>query len=344
MVVVAARAAAVAVVDAAAVAAGEDYAMTHMHPTDLQEAPVTRQLIPTGLRRMAAALALALPLAVAAQQSTFPTPEAAVDALTAALKSNDDAAFVALFGAQHRDLVGTGDPAYDAARRAEALAAINSWRTLDARGDNRRVLLMGSQAFPFAIPIVREGNAWRFASEQGRDELLNRRIGANERNAIQVLRAYVDAQRQYGSADRDGDGIIQYARRLGSSPGKRDGLYWEAGPEEEMSPFGPLVARSSAELAGHKATDAYRGYHFRILDRQGSHAAGGAHNYVINGRMVAGYGLVAYPSEFGKSGVMTFIVNQNGKVFQKSLGSRTTEIASKMNSFDPGPGWTAVAP
>ena len=336
--------AAVVVAVAAAAAAGEDNAMTQMHPTDLQEAHVTRTLIPTGLRRMVAALALVLPLAVAAQQRTFPTPEAAVDALTAALKANDDAAFVALFGAQHRAVLGTGDPAYDAARRAEALAALNTWRTLDARDDNRRVLLMGTQAYPFAIPIVREGNSWRFASEQGVEELLNRRIGANERNAIQVLRAYVDAQRQYGSADRDGDGVIQYARRLGSSPGKRDGLYWEAGPEEEMSPFGPLVARSSSEFAAHKATDPYRGYHFRILERQGSHAAGGAHNYVINGRMVAGYGLVAYPHEFGKSGVMTFIVNQNGKVFQKSLGPRTVETASKMTSFDPGPGWTEVAP
>jgi hypothetical protein len=327
------------VVAAAAGAGVEEDGMTNSH-TFGQEASVNRIPFRTGMRRMVAALALALPLASLAQQ-TFPTPEAAADALAAALKANDEAGLVNLVGPKHRALVVAGDSAYDAARRAEAAAALASWRSLDARGENRRILRMGAQAYPFAIPIVREGSSWRFAAEQGAEELLNRRIGANERNAIQVLRAYVDAQRQYAAEDRDGDGVVQYARRLGSSPGKHDGLYWDSGPDGQESPFGPLLA--SAEVAGHTPGDPYRGYHFRILDRQGSHAKGGAYNYVINGRMVAGYAMVAYPHD-GNSGVMTFIVNQNGKIFQKSLGTRTLETASKMTSFDPGPGWTLVEP
>lgn len=330
-------AAAVAVV--AAAAGVEEDGMTNSHPFG-QEASVNPHRFRTGARRVVAALALALPLVSLAQQ-TFPTPEAAADALAAALKANDEAALVNLVGPKYRSLLGTGDSAYDAARRAEAAAALAIWRSLDASGENRRILKMGPQAFPFAIPIVREGSSWRFAAEQGAEELLNRRIGANERNAIQVLRAYVDAQRQYASEDRDGDGVVQYARRLGSSPGKHDGLYWDSGPDGQESPFGPLLAGS--EVAGHRAGDAYRGYHFRILERQGPNAKGGAYSYVINGRMVAGFGLVAYPHD-ANSGVMTFIVNQNGKVFQKNLGARTLETASKMTSFDPGPGWTPVEP
>lgn len=305
-----------------------------------QEASVNRQPFRTGLRGVVVALALALPLASLAQQ-TFPTPEAAADALAAALKANDDAALVNLVGPKYRSLVGTGDAAYDAARRAEAAAAMATWRSLDATSENRRILKIGPQAFPVAIPIVREGGSWHFAAEQGAEELLNRRIGSNERNAIQVLRAYVDAQRQYAAEDRDGDGVVQYARRLGSSPGKHDGLYWDAGPDGQESPFGPLLARSAT--AGHASGDAYRGYHFRILERQGPNAKGGAYSYVINGRMVAGYALVAYPHD-ANSGVMTFIVNQNGTVFQKNLGAKTRETASKMTSFDPGPGWTPVEP
>jgi hypothetical protein len=335
--VVAGAAAAVAVV--AAEAGVEEDRMTSTHPFG-QEASVNPHSFRTGMCRVAAALALALPLASLAQQN-FPTPEAAVDALAAALKANDEAALVNLVGPKYRNLVGTGDSAYDAARRAEASAALASWRSLDARGENRRILKMGHQAFPFAIPIVREGGNWHFAADQGAEELLNRRIGANERNAIQVLRAYVDAQRQYASEDRDGDGVVQYARRVGSSPGKNDGLYWDSGSDGQESPFGPLLARS--EMKGHAPGDAYRGYHFRILERQGSHAKGGAYNYVINGRMVAGFAMVAYPHD-GNSGVMTFVVNQNGRIFQKSLGARTLETASKMTSFDPGPGWTPVEP
>ena len=297
------------------------------------------------LRHASLAVLIALPLAVgAADQRSFPTPEAAVDALAAALKANDEPALLQLFGAKYKHLLSTGSAADDAGRRAQASAWIGDFRALEESGPDRRVLLVGTKAWPFPIPIVREGGSWRFATELGADEILNRRVGRNERNALYVLQQYVDAQRQYASKDRNGDGVLQYAARLGSSPGKFDGLYWPAGRNEEQSPFGPLIAESASYLAGRAQGDAYHGYHFRILTRQGPAAAGGAYNYVINGRMVAGFAMVAYPAQHGESGVMTFIVNQNGTIFEKDLGAGTAGIAQKMTAFDPGPGWKATQP
>jgi hypothetical protein len=208
------------------------------------------------------------------------------------------------------------------------------------------VLLIGAEAWPVPIPIVRAGDRWRFATELGEDELVNRRIGGNERNAIYVARAYIDAQRAYAARDRDGDGVLQYAQKLASAPGKHDGLYWpaDAAKGDEESPFGPLVAESSAYLKGHGEGDPYRGYRFRILTRQGKAAPGGAYNYIINGRMIAGFALVAYPAEWGKSGVMSFIVNHNGKVYEKNLGKDSAAIGAKMTTFDPVAGWKEVAP
>ena len=296
--------------------------------------------IGNGLRKAAMLLLFAIPLAAAgAEQKTFATPEAAVEALVAALKSNNESALIEIFGEKHKDLVATGNPAADAAERASAAEKLATFNALDERGNDRRVLLLGEQAWPFPVPLVRQGGAWRYATEEGVEEVLNRRIGANERNAIDVLYAFVDAQRVYASRDRNGDGVLQYAQRLASAPGKYDGLYWPADPArgEEESPFGPLIAASSAY--GYKKGDPYRGYHFRLLTRQGKGAPGGAYNYVINGRMIAGFAMVAYPADYGKSGVMTFIVNQYGKVYQRDLGKRTAEIGAKLNVFDPA-GWT----
>src|SRR5208282_5440229 len=239
------------------------------------------------LRRLALVLLVALPLtAAAAGQKTFATPEAAVDALVAALKADDDAAIIALFGERYKDVLITPDHAANSATRAKVVAAMQTFQVLEDVGDGRRVLLIGEQAWPVPIPLVREQGAWRFATEEGIDELVNRRIGADERNAISVLRAYLDAQKGYAARDRNGDGVLQYAQKLASTRGKHDGLYWAADPGkgEEASPFGPLVAQSAAYLKGHAAGDPYRGYHFRILTRQGKSAPGGAYNYVINGR------------------------------------------------------------
>jgi hypothetical protein len=298
-----------------------------------------------GIRRLSLVLLMALPLAAsAAEQKTFATPDEAVDTLFAALKADDDAALVAIFGDKHKDLVVPPDRAANSANRARAVAAMQTYRLLEERGKDRRVLLIGDQAWPLPIPLVKSGERWRFATEEGEDELVNRRIGANERNAIDVLFAYLDAQKQYASWDRNGDGVLQYAQRLGSTPGKQNGLYWPADADkgEEISPFGPLVAESAAYLKGHKAGDAYRGYHFRILTRQGKSAPGGAYNYVINGRMIGGFAMVAYPDRYGESGVMTFIVNHNGRVFEKNLGKNSTAIGEKMDTFDPGTGWHEV--
>ncbi len=263
----------------------------------------------------------------------------------AALKADDDAAMLALFGEKHKSLVVTPDKAANSASRAELLVRMEAFRNLQGSGADRRTLYVGDQAWPMPIPLVRNGTTWRFATEEGEEEIINRRIGANELNAIVVLRAYLDAQRQYASRDRDGDEVLQYARKVGSTPGKHDGLYWEATTEDgETSPFGPLLAESAAYLKGHKAGDAYRGYHFHILDRQAKNAPGGAYSYVINGRMIAGFAMVAFPAVYGKSGVMTFIVSNNGKIFEKDLGKNSAQIGAAMTTFDPGPGWSPVAP
>lgn len=299
------------------------------------------------IRRLSLVLLLLLPLTVsAADQKNYATPDDAVDALLAALKADDDAALVAIFGDKHEALVVTSDRAANSAMRAEAVVEIQTYRLLEEQGKDRRVLLIGDQAWPFPIPLLKTGQRWRFATEEGEDELFKRRIGANERNAITVLEAYIDAQKQYALSDRNNDGVLQYAQRLASTPGKHDGLYWpaDAAKGEEMSPFGPLVAESAAYLKGRKAGGPYRGYHFRILTRQGKSAPGGAYSYVINGRMIAGFAMVAYPDQYGGSGVMTFIVSHSGKVFEKDLGQSSAALGAKITSFDPGAGWHEVAP
>jgi hypothetical protein len=298
------------------------------------------------LRRIALLAFCAMPaVAAAAEQKTFATPDQAVEALLAALKADDDAALLAIFGDKYKTLIVSDDRAASSANRAKAVTALQTYRLLEEQGKDRRVLLIGDQAWPLPIPLVRVGERWRYATEQGEDELVNRRIGANERSAIRVLRAYLDAQKDYAELDRNGDGVLQYAQRLGSTPGKHDGLYWpaDATKGEEASPFGPLIAESAGYLKGHQPGDPYRGYHFKILTRQGKSAPGGAYSYVINGRMIAGFAMVAYPAQYGESGVMTFIVSHNGKVFEKDLGKNSAEIGAKLTAFDPGAGWKEVA-
>ena len=338
-----------AAVAGAAVADGVDGRRISLHPFPSIESKATPMNITRlvfCLRRFALVLLLAVPLAAsAAPQETFATPEAAVDALMAALKADSDSAMIAIFGEDHKALVVSSDRAASSATRARILAAMQTLRVLREPTKDRRVLVIGDEAWPTPIPLVRVGDRWRFATEEGEDEIVNRRIGGNERNAIHVLRAYIEAQRTYASQDRDGDGVLQYAQKLASTPGKHDGLFWQADAAkgEEASPFGPLIAESAGYLKGHTAGDPYRGYHFRILSRQGKDAPGGAYNYVINGRMLAGFAMVAYPAEYGASGVMTFIVNQNGKVFEKNLGKDSTALGAKMAAFDPGSGWKEVA-
>jgi hypothetical protein len=299
---------------------------------------------PGAVRAPLLALLLALPLAAMAQdQRVFPSPEAAAQGLLAALKANDESALLAIVGAQHKQLVSSGDAANDAAVRAEMAGHLQTFHAFDDRQPDRQVLLVGAQGWPMPIPIVKQGSGWRFATEQGTEEILNRRIGRNENQAIKVLDAYLDAQRAYASADRNGDGVLEYAQKLGSSPGKHDGLYWpDDGKGGDMSPFGPLVAESAAYLEGRKQSSPFRGYHFRILTRQGRNAPGGMYSYVINGRMIAGFAMVAYPAAYGDSGVMSFVVSHNGKIYEKDLGKNTATLGAAMSAFDPGTGWKEV--
>lgn len=277
--------------------------------------------------------------AFAAGQRTFATPDDAVSALSTALKAGDEATLIDIFGAAHKEMIATPDHAENVANWAAASAELDAFHVLTDAGPDRRTLLVGDEAWPMPIPIVKEHGSWRFATELGEEEILNRRVGANEREAITVLRAYLDAQRDYASRDRNTDGLLEYAQKLASTPGKQDGLYWPAKEgSDDVSPFGPLIAESSAYLKGHQAGDAYRGYHFRILTRQGKHAAGGAFSYIVNGHMLAGFAMVAYPARYGTSGVMTFVINNNGVIYQKDRG----ENAPPVTEFDPDPTWQRV--
>jgi hypothetical protein len=216
-------------------------------------------------------------------------------------------------------------------------------------GDAKVILHIGNENWPFPIPIVKKNGQWFYDTEAGKEEILNRRIGENELTAILVCRTYVKAQREYTLKDWDGDGIFAYAQKLRSDRGKRNGLFWRSAPGEEVSPLGELVAKARVE--GYKKETAvfkeeksspFHGYYFKILTGQGKSAPGGKYNYIINGNMVGGFALVAFPSNWGKSGVMTFIVNQQGKVYQKNLGPDTLKIARKMKVYNPDKSWTPV--
>jgi hypothetical protein len=273
-------------------------------------------------------------------QRVFDSPEAAAKALIAVAGANDEKALVEIFGAKHRGLIGTVDKARDRANRARFARAAEEYQVLRPQEDGSVTLVVGYEAWPFPIPLVKEGSSWRFDTPAGVEELINRRIGENELAAIESLRAYVDAQRQYASKPRDGTNVRQFAGMIRSSPGKRDGLYWDADPTkgEELSPLGPLIG----DAGGRKQGDPYNGYYFKILTRQGADAPAGRYSYVINGHMVAGFAMVAFPAEYGRTGVKTFIVNHYGVVYEKDLGPNTAKIATAMTEYNPDARWTEV--
>jgi hypothetical protein len=279
-------------------------------------------------------------------QRTFATPEAGVAALIDAARKDDVAALQSILGPESRDVVSSGDPVADAAARDEFLAAYDEKSNLVAVNDTTRTLQVGATDWPLPIPLIREGASWHFDTDAGRDEIVNRRIGRNELNAIEASMAFVDAEQDYASEDRDGDNIVEYAQRFFSTPGMKDGLYWPTQPDEEDSPLGPLFeeARAAGYQPGTAAPGSgYYGYRYKILTSQGPAAKGGAYDYVINGNMIAGVGLVAYPVQYGVSGVTSFIVNHDGVVFQKDLGPDTEMVASAMTVFNPDNTWQPVA-
>jgi hypothetical protein len=290
-----------------------------------------------------AAVSLYSPCSLAVGEPDFPSPQTAVNALVAALKDGSTQRIVAVLGSEGEKLASSGDDVADAAARQRFLTAYDEAH--EAKDSNGRVvLILGKDDYPFPIPLVAAKGAWHFDTAAGAEEILDRRIGQNELAAIQVLKAYVDAQREYAEVDRDGRGV-QYAQRLLSSEGKQDGLYWPTAENAPESPFGPLIAEARAE--GYRKTshnpEPYHGYLFRVLTAQGKNAAGGERDYVVNGRMLGGFGLIAVPAEYGNSGVKTFVVNQDGVVFEKDLGDESAEKAAAIVKFDPDAGWAKVA-
>jgi DUF2950 family protein len=302
----------------------------------------------TGLRSCLTALSLIFAFIIsstpASAQKTFSSPEEAVKAAIAAARSNNDKELLAIFGAQAKEILFSGDPVADKQRRAEFVAAYDQANRLSTEGEDR-ILIAGKQDWPFPIPIVKKGQSWMFDIEQGKQEILNRRIGGNELFTIQTMLAIVDAEREYAMKDRDRNGLLEYAQKFLSDPGKKNGLYWQAKAGEPESPLGPIIVQARSQGYGGKATTApgpYHGYNYRILTAQGKDAPGGAYSYFVKGKMIGGFAVVAYPAEYGNSGIMTFIVNYDGKVFQKNLGSNTAAVAKSMKEYNPDKTWTEV--
>jgi hypothetical protein len=277
-----------------------------------------------------------------ATQTTFASPEDAVAALVKAVRANDRKATLAVLGQDAASFVPSGDRVADRATAKQFLDSFDARNTI-ARDGDRATLTIGTDGYPFAFPIVKTGDRWRFDTAAGREEMLARRIGENELSAIEVLRAIADAQVEYASEDRNGNGSLEYAQRIASSPGKRDGLYWRAKPGEPASPLGLLVASATGQGYGNdKGPQPYHGYYFKALKGQGADAPTGKRDYVVRGRAIGGYGVVAWPAKYANSGVMTFIINHEGVVYEQDLGPETSTAVAAMTRFNPGKGWTKV--
>lgn len=278
-------------------------------------------------------------------QSSYVTAEEAVNALVAAAKSPGDAALLDVLGKSAKPLISSGDSVSDQQTREKFLTAYAAAHALTDVAPDRKILTVGQNEWPLPIPLVQNKAGWRFNLAEGREEMINRRIGENELSAIQAIQAFVDAQLEYASQDRDSDGVRQYARKIRSSPGQYDGLYWPSSEGEQPSPLGEMAAEAASE--GYKRISfrqqvPYHGYYFRILDGQGKDAPGGAYSYLAGSKMIGGFAFVAYPAKYGVSGVMSFIVNQDGVVYQKNLGSRTGALAAKMSTFNPDSSWSKL--
>jgi hypothetical protein len=282
-------------------------------------------------------------VSVAGAQEAFKTPEDAASALVSAAKAGDMKALATVLGPDGDAIVSSGDKVADATTRQNFVAAYEAKHQITIEGDNNATLVVGNDDYPLPIPIVRKDGVWRFDTVAGRREILARRIGKDELDAIQSCLAYVDAQNDYAANDRTGAGTGVYAQRIVSRPGKKDGLYWPTSQGEGPSPLGELVAEATAQgyRVGTGQTP-YHGYYFKILTKQGAAALGGELEYIVRGKMIGGFALVAYPAEYRNSGVMTFIVSHEGTVFQKDLGPETAKLAERMTSFNPDKTWQKV--
>jgi len=313
----------------------------------------------TGLRRysrtvkegsLVLALALSMPIAATAADTaeTFATPEEAVSALVRATTAESGQALRSIFGPAAADLENP-DRVQATNEFIKFNAALGATNLLVHESETKCVLVVGTNSWPFPVPIVKQDGRWFFDTAAGKEEISLRRIGKNELATLDVMRAYVDAQREYASRDRNGDEVLEYAQRLASTPGAKDGLFWPPDLDGELSPLGPMVAQARGEGYRMQRKDQdstrepFHGYFFKILTCQGKHAPGGKYNYVINGHMIGGFALVAWPSEYGVSGIMTFIVNQQGRVYQRDLGAKTDKLAAAMKAYDPDTSWARSA-
>jgi len=280
------------------------------------------------------------------KEPRFQSADDAVKALVQAARAHDTAALVRFLGPGSQRIVSSGDPVSDRQARERFVQAYDEASRLEPVTEAEAVLYLGKDDWPFPIPLVKDAKGWGFDVPRGREEILRRRIGRNELETIQVCLAYVDAQREYAAQDWNGDGVRQYAQKVTSAPGKRDGLFWETKANETPSPLGALAAKARGDGyqpgKSQAAPVPFHGYLYRILKAQGGHAPGGAFSYVANGRMIGGFALVAYPAEYRTSGVMTFIVNQDGVVYQKDLGPNAAVVARRLTAFDPDSTWKPV--
>ena len=353
----AAAVAAAVVVAAGAAAAGAETepprtASAETVTQDTEEQTMNRTPASSAHQRSAAIALLLLSLigaraagAAQAGPKTFPSAEDAAQALAAAISSHDTKAILAVLGSAAQPLVSSGDQVADDQKRDHFQKSYEQGHALVAGDKGRMILQIGADNWPFPIPLEKTDAGWHFDVAAGEKEVLDRRIGANELAAIQACLAYVDAQREYYDRNPDGNALLHYAAKIASTAGKRNGLYWETNDEEAQSPLGAEFARARAEgYAGVGKGEPFHGYYFLILTAQGPAAAGGAYNYVAHGELIGGFGLVAYPAKWDNSGVMTFIVNQDGVVFEKDLGPHTAATAKAMKAFNPDTGWQRVEP
>lgn len=279
------------------------------------------------------------------KQKTFKSPKLAFKALVEAARDNNTGELLAIFGPEGKEIISSGDVVSDMRARTHFVKAAGEATTFSKLDDKTVKVAIGKDNWTFPVPIVKSGKEWIFSTKDGKDEILTRRIGRNELNTIQVCLTYVAAQREYAAKDRNGDGVLQFAQHFLSNRDRKDGLYWEVAPGEEMSPLGPLVAHASEEGYPIKKTGKprpYHGYYLKILKAQGENAPAGEMNYIKEGKMVGGFGLLAYPAKFGVSGIMTFMVNKTGVVYEKNLGPETEEVAKAITKYDPDKTWSKV--
>ncbi len=281
-----------------------------------------------------------------AKQKAFTSADEAVKALVDAAKAKDTKAMLAIFGPEGKGMVFSGDEVADKEILDRFVTAYETKNRLEETGESKAVLYIGNDEWPFPVPVVKKAGKWSFDTGAGKAEILNRRIGKNELYTLQTCLAYVDAQKEYALGDYDKDGLFEYAQKFMSDPGKKNGLYWETKEGEELSPMGSLVAKAKSEGYGKKKAGdkpvPYHGYLYKILKAQGNNTPGGAYDYVVKGKMIGGFALVAYPAQYGTSGIMTFIVNQDGIVYEKNLGKNTAKTAGAMKAFDPDGTWKKV--